>query len=661
MNPYKYLHGLPLMAKITLLSLGPTMTLLVGLVSALYFQNKNLSAQTDAGIQQQSYSEASKVANAIYLMCESSEIRIQASLRLHLEVAKELIKQAGEAQLVTEKSPWKAVNQLTKEAREVELPILRIGDGNQAERIVDTVRQHTGSHCTVFQRMNEAGDMLRVSTSVLLDDGKRATGTYVPAVLPEGTPNAVIQAVLRGEPYRGRAQVVGKWYSAVYEPIWDKDHRQVIGMLFVGLDMETVAKELHDAVTKVVVGKTGYVYVLNSQGANRGKYVVSFQGKRDGENIWEAKDASGNLFIQSIIAKGLKTQHGQSDYAEYPWQNKDEAKPRQKFAAITYFAPWDWVIGASAYEDDFSSVRKQMHDAEHQLVVVVTSVAVIITLIAAVVGYLIAHGVTKPVEGIIAELTEGSDHVTHASTQVANASHQLADGASQQASALEETSSSLEEMSSMAKRNAEHAAKAKTLAQRTSQQADAAAGDMKSMDVAMRELQAASGDIAKIIKTIDEIAFQTNILALNAAVEAARAGEAGAGFAVVAEEVRSLAQRSAVAAKETEDKINTTLSKTEHGAKLSGKVTESLGSIVEHIREVDNLIGEVAQASNEQTDGIAQINRAVGAMDKVVQANAASAEESAAAAAEMGGQSAIMSKATLKLREVVGYRQAKST
>jgi len=230
----------------------------------------------------------------------------------------------------------------------------------------------------------------------------------------------------------------------------------------------------------------------------------------------------------------------------------------------------------------------------------------------------------------------------------------LADGSSQQAASLEETSASLEEMSGMTKRNAEAAQNAKKIAGETRTAVENGAAGMQRMTVAMDGIKTSSAEISKIIKTIDEIAFQTNILALNAAVEAARAGEAGAGFAVVAEEVRNLAQRSATAAKETADKIEAALQKSSEGAATSAEVAGMLSRIVEQVRSMDTLVAEIAQASNEQSSGITQVNCAMTSMDKVTQTNAAGAEESASAAHELSSQSTELRSLVDQLRLLVG-------
>jgi hypothetical protein len=256
--------------------------------------------------------------------------------------------------------------------------------------------------------------------------------------------------------------------------------------------------------------------------------------------------------------------------------------------------------------------------------------------------------------GLVETLSQGATQVNAAANQVSSASQTLAQGSGEQAASIEETSSSLEEMASMTKRNAENAHKANDLAKQARQAADKGAADMHDMSLAMEAIKVSSDDIAKIIKTIDEIAFQTNILALNAAVEAARAGEAGMGFAVVADEVRNLAQRSAQAAKETAGKIEGAIVKTGQGVEISGKVAATLTEITTKVRQVDELVSEVAGASREQTDGITQINTAVGQMDKVTQSNAATAEESAAAAEELNAQAGMMKQAVGELMQLVG-------
>jgi len=295
-------------------------------------------------------------------------------------------------------------------------------------------------------------------------------------------------------------------------------------------------------------------------------------------------------------------------------------------------------------------------DAEHTMwtTAVIGAVSV---FTAAMLGFFIIRSINRVLKRVSGSLNDGSSQVSSASGQVSAASQALAEGSSEQAASLEETSSSLEEMSSMTKRNSEHARQANELAKEARSAADKGVGDMQTMATAMDAIKVSSDDIAKIIKTIDEIAFQTNILALNAAVEAARAGEAGMGFAVVADEVRNLAQRCAQAAKETAGKIEGALIRAGQGVEITSKVAAALNEIVTKVRQVDELVTEVAGASREQTEGITQINTAVAQMDKVTQSNAATAEESAAAAQELNAQAEVMRQSVAELLQLVGSQK----
>jgi len=287
----------------------------------------------------------------------------------------------------------------------------------------------------------------------------------------------------------------------------------------------------------------------------------------------------------------------------------------------------------------------------------VMSVVSIISLIFGItLAIFITRGITRPINKTIEGLTDGAEQVVSASSQVSSASQSLAEGASEQAAGIEETSSSIEEMSSMTKQNADNARQANTLMAETGKVVEEANRSMSELTGSMKEISAASEETAKIIKTIDEIAFQTNLLALNAAVEAARAGEAGAGFAVVADEVRNLAMRAADAAKNTANLIEGTVKKIKNGSDIVSKTNEAFSKVATGAKKVGELVGEISAASNEQAQGIDQINKAVSEMDKVVQKNAASAEESASASEEMNAQAETMKGFVAELVAVVGGR-----
>ena len=498
--------------------------------------------------------------------------------------------------------------------------------------------------------------MLRVDTSVVGANGNRAIGTFVPHQNIDGSANPVVATVLKGDTYTGRAFVVDQFHAATYEPVWDAGHQRIIGMLYVGVGMGVICQQIHDSLTNMVIGKSGYVFVMDS----KGNYLVSRLGERDGECIWDANDADGNPFIQSLIARSHQTVNGSLTNETYAWKNPGEASARRKFSMVTYFAPWDWTIGACAYEDDFQEINTQINHSINGLV----KWAIITMLIGGSVGLFLSFRlsieITRPLKRVIGELNLCGGEINGTARQFRKTSELLAQSANDQAASIQETSASLEELSSVTKRNTENARKTNELAREARTAANRGSEDMKTMNEAMAAIKVSSDDIAKIIKTIDDIAFQTNILALNAAVEAARAGDAGMGFAVVADEVRSLAQRSANAAKETAVKIEGAISKTAQGVGISQKVAATLNDIVAKVRQVDELASEVASASQEQTQGITQINLAVGQMSKITQSNAATAEESAAAAQQLNAEAEMLKTAVAELFDLISRQKEMS-
>jgi methyl-accepting chemotaxis protein len=356
----------------------------------------------------------------------------------------------------------------------------------------------------------------------------------------------------------------------------------------------------------------------------------------DGKDLTENKDPNGKrlfvAFVDKVKAEG-------AGFVDYYWPKPGQAKPVPKISFVKGFPEWGWIIGSGIYIDD---VESEIDKIFYQIFFA----ALVITIGGLLLAYFMSRSIARPVNRFVQDLYEGADQVAGASQQVSAASQTLAEGASEQAAAIEETSSSMEEMSSMTRQNADNARQANTLMSETSRVVDEANQAMGELNRSMKDISKASEETAKIIKTIDEIAFQTNLLALNAAVEAARAGEAGAGFAVVADEVRNLAMRAAEAAKNTAVLIEESVKKIKSGTGIVDRTNQAFGKVNSEAKKIEHLVGEIAAASQEQAQGIEQTNKAISEMNKIVQSNAASAEESASASEEMYGQAEFM-KATV--------------
>jgi methyl-accepting chemotaxis protein len=388
---------------------------------------------------------------------------------------------------------------------------------------------------------------------------------------------------------------------------------------------------LIEKIVAVKVGSTGYPFMVDKAG------VVIAHPKK--EFILEL-DLGKQAGMESIMKKMLAHETGSEKYVF------------QGIGKIAGFAPVEltgWSIGFTQNQDEFLGPAHMIRN----FILIIALVFLSLT----VVGVLFfARSISRPITKSADQLGEAAQQVSSAASQVASSSQSLAEGASEQAAALEETSSSLEEMSSMTKQNAGNASQADALMKQANAVVKKANDSMEHLTRSMRDITAASEETSKIIKTIDEIAFQTNLLALNAAVEAARAGEAGAGFAVVAEEVRNLAMRAAEAAKNTSGLIEGTVKKIREGSELVGKTSEAFSEVAVSASKVGELVGEISAASSEQSQGIDQINKAVAEMDKVTQQTAANAEESASASEEMNAQAEQMKHVSLELLSVIGGR-----
>ena len=639
--------------KILLNSICPLVIACIGLSVLILGQKSQVhnaiadgTAQSEELIVDAAEKATAIIAKDVFHMCRAGHEAVQQKVNSDLNVARDVMKNTGDVHLGEDTVEWGAVNQYTKTKETISLPKMMVGDtwlGNNIDMskespIVDKTQRLVGGTCTIFQRMNDAGDMLRVCTNVEKLDGTRAVGTFIPAVNPDSSKNTVVATVLSGETFRSRAFVVNAWYITAYEPIKDKDGK-VIGMLYVGVKQENV-KSLRTGIMEVAVGKQGHVYVLGGSGNQKGKFIIS----KDSDE--STKDQAA---VQGIVEKALSLSSSDDDI-KVAWhyqadKTADTQNEKGIITAIAYYKPWDWIIAVEGYADDYSDthiVMSKSYSAIKDIFVHMINlyfiILGIILISSLVISSFISKRISRPFIYAIESLTAGAEQVEAAATQVSDSSQELAQGATEQAAGLSETTTGIADMSEMVKNNADNTQQANQLTGATTQVVRNGNESMKKMNNAIEKIQASSDETSKIIKVIDEIAFQTNLLALNAAVEAARAGEAGKGFAVVAEEVRNLAMRSAEAARNTSQMIEDSVNNANSGVEICKEVDNNLTEISQSIEKVAGLLSEVDASCQEQTQNIGRISCAMADMDKVTQSNAACSEQSASAAEELSAQ-----------------------
>jgi len=402
-----------------------------------------------------------------------------------------------------------------------------------------------------------------------------------------------------------------------------------------------------------------YVLIVDNlfkEAGGRGQKLqaVVFKGK----NAEEAKMVSAYMSALSAVKNAFSGSGGVSEKVKSSIKNLEELDAlngKIRMITSTHLKKSQKEVSqAGANQENVVASLNRSSKVTMQIVTGVGGMIMVITFFMAV---MITRSITKPINQVVEGLSDSAEQVASASGQVASSSQSLAEGASEQAAGIEETTASIEEMSSMTKHNADNADLANTMMIETSRVVDQANRSMSELTRSMMEISTASEETAKIIKTIDEIAFQTNLLALNAAVEAARAGEAGAGFATVADEVRNLALRAADAAKNTSDLIEGTVNKIKNGSEIVGKTNEAFAKVAAGAKKMGDILGEINSASYEQAQGIEQVNKAITEMEKVVQKNAANAEESASASEEMNAQAETLKGFVGQLASLVGGKR----
>ena len=575
-----------------------------------------------------------------------------------------------------------AVDQSTGVATRLTVPTMRYeGEALAADHgFVDTMTSLMGGTFTVFQAIPQG--LLRISTSVFTTAGERAVGTYIPTSSP------VYQTVTGGETFYGRAFVVDAWYITMYAPLTDVNGN-LVGVVYAGVK-EANLDSLRTKVLGVQLQESGYVSIFNGEG----ELVVD--PFREGESVAQ------NPYFDEVMSQ----EHGQIVFEDNgePWIGYFETVPEMDWHIIAKVplaevnAPLtrlvtvlvgamvgllvvtvlvSLIVGTYLVRPLRQAVGIADRVAAGDLEVKIDidrkdEIGQLVGSMRGMVGSLQHKGealrqmankdLTVSIErasdedaladsmitmrdslrSVLEGVKDAVDQVAAGAGQVSQASQSLSQGATESASSLEEISSSVNQVNGQARQNAETANEANAIARQAAEHANTGNARMLELQQAMSEISGSAQEINKVVKAIDDIAFQINLLALNANVEAARAGKYGKGFAVVAEEVRNLATRSGDAVRETTAIVQQSLTSIQGGSELTDVTAEQLQEIASGSKKVADLLDEIAAASKEQSLAVDQVTQGLGQVDQVTQANTASAEESASASEQLASQADVL-------------------
>jgi len=660
-----------------LLVIGVLVTIipLAIIMATVFSQNRKVFEVGQRESLNLAYGDLNHIVDNIYTLAESHQEVTQKNINAALNVARDLGKKSGGFNTGGESLAWSAVNQFTKVESKIELPKMMVGGDwlgqisspSQSVLIVDPVKEMLDITCTIFQKMNNQGDMLRVATNVLTTDGKRAIGTYIPSVNSDGGANPVVSTVLKGQTYTGRAFVVDRWYITAYEPIFD-EQKKVIGVLYVGIPQENV-KSLRQAIVNMKIGEKGFVTVLDGAG----KVVIAPGNKKDGENVLKDGDASGKMYIEERLTAAKKLAPREIGKQSFSLRNGSAVAARD--ARFVYFQPWDWVITAEADQEEFTKAADMLREIGTSSNAIIAGVGLLAVLLTGLVWAFVANTIVKPIknavaslkdiaqgegdltmrlnastkdevgelgfwfntfieklQGIVKQISENSNSVNAASHQlsviakdlssgaedtsqraanVATASEEMSANLNNVAAAMEQSAtntnmvaSASEEMTSTIKEIADNAERARNISSQAVHQA-------KNASEKMGELGLAAEKIGMVTETITEISEQTNLLALNATIEAARAGEAGKGFAVVANEIKDLARQTAQATLNIKNQINDVQRTTQVTVVEINQISEVISGVNEIVTTIATAVEEQTAATREIADNIAQASQGI--------------------------------------------------
>jgi len=569
-----------------------------------------------------------KSAEKTLSICKLSEEFVQQAVDTSLSLGHAALRLAGGVQVSGKTITWTGTNQFTQKQTQLTIPqwslngTLITADRSFDHRIpvIDDIAKQTNETVTLFQRVNADGDMLRVATTVVATDGKRANGTYIPGTMPDGSKNEVVKTVLAGHVYRGRAYVVNDWYTTAYEPLEDAKGN-IIGMFYVGMKQEGVMA-LRQAISgQAHSGDHSSVAVYYGQQSGRfsGQVVIPPTGVG---SITETK------WLKDVLRAAPKLGEGASGEMTVQGATSDS----QAIIRYSYFKPWDWVIVVIGDSRDYAGATALVRARFSELLFQSLLGGFVALVIGAIFAYFISKRITSPVADLSINLTSSATQVSSSAvhqqsnvTTLMASSNQIASAAKEISATSQELLRAMVEIADAAERTAglAHDGRTGLKGMETSMQALSSASD--SISGKLGTIRSKAARINSVVTAITKVADQTNLLSLNASIEAEKAGEAGAGFAVVAREIRRLADQSAVATLDIEQIVEEMQEAVASGvAEMQGfaeavqggigaaeAIQGQFGEIIERVESIAPRYETVQQGMQNQSVGAKQISDAM--------------------------------------------------
>ncbi len=661
-----------------------TLPILVMLLLTFQFE-ETVAREAVGELNQIADQSVKQFAKDVYVMCDAAHQMLLRNTQDDLTIAGNLLKETGPVELSDESVSWAARDQRTGDGVSLRAPKLLIGgrwvgqttDLSQTVPLVDEAQRTIGSWCSILQRVGDQHDLLRVATSVEAQVApnspeaqkrRRATGVFIPSVNAEGKPDVVSTAIAEGRNYSGLVNVDGRWVIAAYSPLRDRQGN-VIGAIEVAQKPEAT-QGLRNTIMKIRVGKSGYVAAVGGKGELRGRYIISLDGKRDGEDLLQYKDADGRFFLQDQFNRAMSQPPGEVTLERYMWQNPGEPAPREKIAALAYFAPWDWIISVGTYQDDYYQTRSKIHDITRALLIKLILAGVVLLAGVVALAVFLSDKATRPLgltigvankiasgdlsqarsqltsaaaqqparakkarffddtdetvellgafdtmtgnlDSLIGQVQRSGIQVTTSATQIASSARELEAAVAEQAASTREVTSRSRDISKTAEDLSKLMTDVGERLSATASTAEARRNDLSKMEAAMRQLMKATGQITSKLGTINERANRISSVITTINKISDQTNLLSLNAAIEAEKAGEFGKGFAVVAREISRLADQTAVSTQD---IEYVVREMQSSVASGVMEMDRFaeqvrkgVSEVAGVGDELTRIIDQV------------------------------------------------------